>query len=304
MSNNFTIHTPDDEQALHVFHVDFDLDDSGKMSQMEKEFFNELFDNIPNFAFGEHQVRKRLNGPDNMMPIIREAMHKIYSIPEIKEANQYYLGNNNVEDKYIKRGEFGELILYHLLHEYFGAEALISKIYFKDSLSLAPHGFDAVHVDSSNKVLWIGESKLYKDGIKAIYELIKDLEEHFNTNFFSSEFTIISNRVQDDGGEVDGFIKQLIDPKTKTLDKLANIKIALFAGYSSNSIKTFNGIEQEKFIKELKIETQKLMKKLNIGKEKHPWKEHLDIYLFLLPVNNKTDFVKSLHLKLKGGQQI
>ena len=41
-------------------------------------------------------------------------------------------GPKNTEDKYLKRGEFGELMLYHLLHEYFNADALISKIYFKE----------------------------------------------------------------------------------------------------------------------------------------------------------------------------
>lgn len=303
LSNKSTIHTPNHEQSLHIFHIDYDIDDSGSMNQMGNKFYNELFNDIPNFAFGKYQVEKRLKDGDSIIPIVREAMEKIYSIPEIREAREYYTGNLDVEDKYIKRGEFGELILYHLLHEYFNADALISKIYFKDSLSLAPHGFDAVHVDSEKRSLWLGESKLYKDGNKAIYELIKDLEGHFQTDFFHSEFTIISNRVQDDDGEDDEFIKELISPETKCLDKLANIKIALFAGYSSDCINQVNPSE-DTFLEKLKIEGQKMMDILNTGKEKHPWKNHLDVYLFLLPIKNKTEFVKSLHLKLLGGQQI
>ena len=109
-----------------------------------------------------------------------KTFRKMYSIPELKEASQYYLESDFVEDKYIRRGEFGELLLYHLLHEYFNADALISKIYFKDNVGLSAHGFDAVHVDSENRILWIGESKLYSSGTSAIDELMKDLSEHFN----------------------------------------------------------------------------------------------------------------------------
>lgn len=307
MSRNFTVHTPDDDQQLHVFYIDYDLDDAGVISQMEEKFYDELFNDIPGFAFGEHQVNKRLKTPSDLIPIVREAMKKIYNIPEIIEASTYYLGANEVEDKYIKRGEFGELILYHLLHEYFGAKALISKIYFKDSLGLAAHGFDAVHVDTREKTLWIGESKLYHNGSKAIAELVKDLREHFRRDFFNSEFSIISNRVQDDNGEVDEFIKKLVDPDTKCLDKLANIKIALFAGFTSNCVNEYtlnNKDEEEIFLSNLKSEAQKLIDKLKRDHKDHPWNTHLDIYLFLFPLKDKKDFVKSLHLKLRGGQQI
>lgn len=37
--------------------------------------------------------------------------------------------------------------------------------------------------------------------------------------------------------------------------------------------------------------------------EEHPWNEHLNIFLFLFPIDNKKEFVKDLHLKLKGAQQ-
>ena len=47
----------------------------------------------------------------------REGGRLLYNIDEIKNANEYYLGQqySKEDDKYMKRGEFGELILYHLL---------------------------------------------------------------------------------------------------------------------------------------------------------------------------------------------
>lgn len=302
MTTESIVHNPYQSNNLHLFYIDFDLDDDSGLTQRKHEFYNTLFNDIPRFAFGENQLLKRKNM--DHMEIVREALQKIYNIPEIKEARKYYLEDNNVEDKYIKKGEFGELVLFHLLRKYFGADSLISKIYFKDSISMAPHGFDAVHVNSKTRTLWLGESKLYKDKNAAITELIKDLKEHFNTNFFASEFTIITNRVHDEEGNTDDFILELINPKTKILSKLANIKIALFAGYNSDSISERNNVEEEEFIEKLDIEAQTLLNKLQKGKDKHPWSNHLDIYLFLLPLNDKTEFVKDLHYKLKGGQLI
>ncbi len=120
-------------------------------------------------------------------------MKKIYSIKEIQEASREYLDSKYTEDKYIKRGEFGELLLYHILHEYFGTDTLISKIYFRDSAGGVAHGFDAVHVDPNEQIIWLGESKLYKNPDTAIHELASDVVKHFNVDFLDSEFISLIN---------------------------------------------------------------------------------------------------------------
>lgn len=298
-----TVHYPDQDNNLHVFHIDYDINDFGELEPTQEKFYDELFNDIPGFAFGKNQLLKRMN-IENIIPLTREAMKKVYDIPEIKKAREHYLSDNNIEDKYIRRGEFGELILYHLLNTYFGADALISKLYFKDSNNMAAHGFDAVHVSSDNKTLWLGESKLYKDKNSAINELINDLSDHFNRDFFESEFTIITNRVHDDTEETDEFILELINPKTTVLKKLANIKIALFAGYDSSNISDRNDLTEEEFLSKMKEESNLLLNKLKKDKSKHPWADDLDIYLFLFPLKDKFGLVKDLHYKLKGAQQI
>lgn len=288
-------------ERIHIFYIGFDLDDNGECIQTKNEFYNELFNDITSFAFGSTNVMSRIKEPQDIAKVQREALKKIYSIPEIEEARDYYLESDNVEDKYLKRGEFGELILYHLLHEYFNADALISKIYFKDSVNLAPHGFDAVHVDTDTRVLWLGESKLYMDGNKAIDALIKDLEEHFNRDFFHNEFTIIMNRVHDSKIEVDEFMQNLIDPETKILDKLVNINVALFAAFNSEAMSM---IDQSLFREKLDSEIKILRDKAYNKSRQHPWNEQLNLFLFLFPLDSKNDFVRDLHLKLKGAQQL
>lgn len=288
-------------ERLHVFYIGFDLDNSGNYFQTKSEFYNELFDDITSFAFGSKNAMSRIKTPQDIAKVQREALEKMYSIPEIKEARDYYLDSDVVEDKYLRRGEFGELVLYHFLHEYFNADALISKIYFKDSIGLAPHGFDAVHVDVDSKVLWLGESKLYRDANKAIDALIEDLHEHFNRDFFHDEFTIITNRVHDSEIEVDGFIQDLIDPETKVLDKLANINIALFAAFDSEAMSIGDRLQ---FRTKLDIEVKRLQNKAKKKSSEHPWNKHLNLYLFLFPLDSKTGFVKDLHIKLKGARNL
>lgn len=284
---------------LHIYYIDFDLLDSG-YGQVKDKFYNELFDDIPAFAFGTDVMNRKIE-EIGLVPTVREAMKKIYSIKEIQEASKEYLDSKSTEDKYIKRGEFGELLLYHLLHEYFGADALISKIYFKDSVGGVAHGFDAVHVDTSRQILWLGESKLYKNSSTAINELAKDVINHFNVNFFESEFQIITNRVHDTKINCDDYIIKLLNPETKILDKLASINICLFAGFESNNLLNFN---KHNFEETLMEEVKRLNDKMNSLLSKHPWIERLNIYLLTFPLEDKREFVSSLHQKLKGAQQI
>lgn len=284
---------------LHVYYISFDLLDNG-YGQVKDKFYNELFDDIPAFAFGTDVMNLKKN-EIGLVPTVREAMNRIYAIKEIQEASREYLDSKSTEDKYIKRGEFGELLLYHLLHEYFGADALISKIYFKDSAGSVAHGFDAVHVDTTKKIIWLGESKLYKNSSTAVRELAKDVVNHFNINFLDSEFQIITNRIHDSKIDCDDYILKLLDPETKTLDKLASIKVCLFGAFESDSLINFS---KDAFEETLEKEVKKLDKKMNSLLNQHPWINYLDIYLLAFPLDDKREFVSSLHQKLKGGQQI
>lgn len=307
MTQKYVDHLKEDNSNLHIFYIDYDLDDNNCIVPMVRNFEDELFNDIPKFAFGETQLKKRLKNSEDLIPVVREAMKKMYSIPEIQNARNFYENSSN-EDKYFKRGEFGELLLYHLLHEYFGAQSLISKIYFRDSGGLPAHGFDAVHLNIKTKELWLGEAKLYKNGTRAITALVQDLKEHFNRDFFNDEFTIITNRYQDEHDETPDFIKELISPDTKTLDRLVNINIALLAGFSSDVIANVPEDVSEEYInddlsEDLMTEAKKLKEKLNSGKSTHPWNKRLNVYLLLFPVKDKREFVRQLHEKLKGAQR-
>ncbi|MBS3737391.1 MAG: DUF1837 domain-containing protein [Psychroflexus sp.] len=154
--------------------VGFDLNDSGKKTYRLDKLIGILTDVIPEFAFGLHQGSLTEN--TKLVSKIKDAAKSIYKVNAFNEVCEIYLKNGFLDDdderKYMRRGEFGELILHLLLRDFHNTIPLISKIYFKDSYGHAVHGFDAIHIDPAEKTLWLGESKIYINGKSGIKELI------------------------------------------------------------------------------------------------------------------------------------
>ncbi|MFP9084234.1 Hachiman antiphage defense system protein HamA, partial [Enterococcus faecalis] len=67
--------------------------------------------------------------------------------------------DDKIDNKYLRRGEFGELFLHSILKYLFNTNPLIAKIHFKDSFGHAVHGFDSIHINTDSMTLWLGESK-------------------------------------------------------------------------------------------------------------------------------------------------
>ncbi|KGL39971.1 hypothetical protein BMT55_16645 [Listeria newyorkensis] len=289
------------------FHIVFDLNDNGEILQDEDGWCEEIFDEIPNFALGKAKAQEiSQNSPRKA---VKQGMKLLYKVKEVQEASIEYLGSEKAkdpEDKYLKRGEFGELILYYLLDKKLDKPQLISKIYFKDSYNSVVHGFDAVHFDRATNQLWLGESKFYKSKQSALTALSKDLSDHFNVEFFNQEFTIINNRFADLNIQND-HIKSLMDEGTRFLSRLVNINACFFALFDSSVLESFSyeeGTDEptEAFLDRLEILVKDARENFNNKIESFQNKENLKIHLFLFPVQSKYDLVKKLHEKLKKEQ--
>lgn len=288
MTKNYTEHLIKDKN-FHTFYIKFDLADDGTISQTKEEFYDELMDDLVVFAFGP-KINDINIHPKEYRKYLKKAAFKFYEVNPQKDFKRYYSN----------RGEFGELILYHLLSEYFNSEPLISKIYFKDTKNVPAHGYDSVHIDTEKKVMWLGESKLYSDYNSAFVELKDDLDKHFRIDFLNAEFETISNRL-DDLDKQPKFVQKILDENTRKLDKLVDIKVALFAGFTSSvfddyDIKTF----KDKLNKKIDIWIKNANKKFS----SHPWYNNLDIYLLMFPLDDKDKLVKRLHEKLGAAQKI
>lgn len=291
----------------YCFHIVFDIDDKGQIYQKVDEWNEEIFNEIPFFALGKKRALEISSG-SGPRKATKDGMRLLYKVKEIKEANEYFISaDEDVEDRYLKRGEFGELILYYLLERQFNKPQLISKIYFKDNPSGMVHGFDAVHYDKEKNELWIGESKFYKSLSSALRDLANDLSEHFSVDFFNSEFIIINNRLSDyyDDSEVSDEIRKLIRSGT-FIQRLSNINACFFALFDSKILDNFKFDDSSNTHSDFKDILENFVKdtrkKFDQEIKCFANKDRLKINLFLFPVKSKFDLVKKLHEKLKREQ--
>ncbi|MCU1792487.1 HamA C-terminal domain-containing protein [Pectobacterium polaris] len=294
------------ELGLRSYLVGFDINDSGVSFYRLDPLVMKILSALHEFAYGFHEG-KQTDNTETLLKLI-EASRSIYKIDEYQKVKDLYLNSgtltDDVADKYLRRGEFGELILHLILRDFHNTIPLLSKIYFKDSVGHTVHGFDAVHIDPINKTLWLGESKLYIDPRKGINELIKDVEDHFKSDYLNSEFNLISKKIRHtkNTAEQEYWIDTL-SSGGKLSDKLHKINIPLLCTYSCDTFTKFDDETSIEFSEYYKNKILMLKKHFD-DNYIHPLKGHLNIILMLFPVNNKIELVKKLHQKLSLIQQV
>jgi len=294
------------ETELSTFLVGFDIDDNGNTNYRIKPLVEKLSHVIYEFAFGFHEGEETPN--NEILSKLTEAAQSIYKIDAFQKVKDLYNNNgainDDLEDKYLRRGEFGELILHLLLRDFHNTIPLLSKIYFKDSFGHTVHGFDAIHIEKDSKTLWLGESKLYKNGKAGVKALIKDIDDHFKSDYLNSEFLIVSKKLKhfDNIPEKDYWL-DLMSKSTKLIDKLDSINIPLLCTYNSDLFQKYSDEYNQDFIKEYVAEMKELKQYFDEN-YKHPFKTKLNVILILFPVQDKVELVKGLHNKLSLIQKL
>ncbi|MGD0160180.1 MAG: DUF1837 domain-containing protein [Candidatus Bathyarchaeia archaeon] len=284
-----------------TYFVGFDSNNDGKKYYRLDELITLLTNVIPEFAF-EYYCDEKITSI-NMVEKLREAAKSIYKIKEFRDLWEIYqqggcISDESAEKEYLERGEFGELVLHLILRDFNNTVPLLSKIYFKDSYGLPPHGFDAVHIYPPEKSLWLGESKLYTNGRKGISALLKDVKDHFKRDYLQDEFAIISKRIK--------LYKEiphkeywldLMHRSKKLLDVLHSVTIPLLLTYSSQNFVKYNDEALPQFITDYQQEVNELRDYFDKHND-HPLKTNLNIILMLFPVKCKDDLVRKMHEKL------
>jgi len=295
------------ETELSTYAVGFDLNNEGEMEYRLGKLIKLLQNVIPEFAFGHH-LGDHVAIEDTIQ-LICEAANSIYKINDFEQVKKIYLDSNSflddsIEDKYLKRGEFGELILHLLLRDFYETIPLISKIYFKDSDGHTVHGFDAIHIQPETKSIWLGESKLYTCGKNGVDALVKDLEEHIEKDYLNREFALISKKLKIlDNIEEKDYWLDLLDEATSLKDKFESITIPMLCTYSSDLYETYGDDSIDGFINDYTNEVRALKKRFD-DKNNHKLKLHLNIVLMLFPVKCKNELVKGIHKKLHLMQEL
>lgn len=292
------------ETDFRTYMVGFDIDlASGKKEYRWKELVNLLQAAIPEFAFGFHEGAEV--SQEEMTHRLCEAAKAIYKIDAFSTvADLTELADDDPRKKYLSRGEFGELVLHLILRSFHQTTPLLSKIYFKDSYGTTVHGFDAVHVQSSNKTLWLGESKLYKDGKQGLKALIGDIKEHIQQDYLQAEFSLIAKKIKNDNNvsERDHWL-DLMHQHTKLSDVIESVTIPILCTYTSDNFSTFDDEKNADFVKAYEEEVRKLKEYFEKNND-HPLKTQLNIVLMLFPVKSKDELVSRMHNKLRALQTI
>lgn len=295
------------EADLKTYFVGFDINDNNERVYRWKNLINLLQNVIPEFAFGHHDGTSTDN--TKILEKLCDAAKSIYKIKEFEKVRQIYEEGESIDDddeekKYLKRGEFGELILHLLLRNFHDTIPLLSKIYFKDAYGSTVHGFDAVHIQPGTKTLWLGESKLYMSGNNGVKALIKDIKEHFKRDYLDDEFAIISRKIKPyvNIPEKDYWL-DLMDKNTKLSDVFSSVTVPLVCTYTSDNFTKYDDETLKEFIDEYEKEVRGLKRYFDQHND-HPLKTKLNIILLLFPVRSKNELVRRMHKKLHRLQVI
>lgn len=327
-----------DNATFKAFYIGFDL---GEWRLMP--FCDILLDALVDFAYGYHNGILKTYDRRKLV----EAAKSIYKIPTYKDAKWTYVDDDSVlddeklkiEEKYKKRGEFGELILHVILRDCFSTTPLLSKIFFKDTDGVTVHGFDAVHIGPelpkmTSPSLYLGESKIYyrskgNAGEFGIQDLITDIKCHFKCDFLKREFAIISKKRytyptieeyvdNNTRHEFESYLKQkehwhttlqaISEGKARFDDILPSVTIPLICTYQSKVFAECPtdthpnfAVEFENEANALKAKFDDLLQSIEIEKGE-PIKTDLNIILILIPIPSKKDLIKMLHQKLYNQQ--
>lgn len=294
-----------DENDLMSFLVKMDIDDLGQPLFPLNDLTHEVIGVIPEYVFAHYEEPNA--DQTTWVSYIAEAAHAIYKIKEFELMNKVYCSDNvnerNAAEKELEsmpfrnRGEFGEILLHMLLRDFKNTIPLISKVYFKDSSNVPAHGFDAVHISSKEKILWLGESKVYTNGKQGLDALVDDLEKHLKRDYLNAQFLLIKKNLKNNNiPQREEWIKILSEAGTLQ-EKLKIINIPMLCVYEYDIYEKFfdtTSLDASKY----HVNNIRDLKKYFDNKNKMPLSSKCNIILMLFPIKNKYEFVKKLHEKL------
>lgn len=286
--------------------INWDLTDDGRYDYMEKEFVDSVMRYLPEYAMGYDAENISIT---NIVDQVRETAKSVIQIKRINEIKQY-LETETPYDQWDKevlkiynaKGIFSELILHFLLRDMKRTLPLISKIYFKDSISVEAHGFDAVHVLDDK--LFLGEAKFYNDGKLGIKALIDDLNKHFKHDYLKEQFVIISRALIHNNQMRDEWISKLSSAK-RLEDKFNIIYIPLLCVYEDKvATEIIEKLNTKCKAESIYFSHVVKMKEFFNKNNTFPNQERIQPLLILLPVKSKDKIVSAMLSRIYNMQNI
>lgn len=150
-------------------------------------------------------------------------------------------------DRFVSKrttGEFGEIILFHLLELFEGAVQVVNKMTIKTSGEMHAHGADAIHfgLDGGLKVLYLGESKTHASFGSALSKALSSVDGYHKDGGRQFDINLVSGNLSGDiPDDAKKLIKDYLNPAKKDRSDFTECH-AVFLGYQYDSLKTLEGL--------------------------------------------------------------
>lgn len=246
----------------------------------EDALASHLMEWLPQFCLAYSELQSV--SPQRWVAKVREAAKRLYS-----------------SNEFLRRGEFGELLLHAVICEIYKSHPAISKIYYKSTANETVKGFDAVHVvegADGELELWLGEVKFYASKRQAIADIVAELKNHSTQRYLKDEFLLIRSKIDSNW------------PHKKKLDDLIREKRSLDTVFSRlvfpclitfewNDLKSHSAANQ-KYTSQFAAEVASVRDAFISAK----LDSKIRIEIIALPIRSKASLVENLHGRLKAWQ--
>jgi len=238
---------------------------------------------LPEFALTSSECAGINSG--NAVEMLRKAARLVYQ-----------------SDKFSKRGEFGELFLHAAIRQVHDSLPAISKLFYKSAVNDTVKGFDAVHVVGPPDAmeLWLGEAKFYDDDVRAVRDVVAEIEQHMVTDYLRNEFLLIGNKLDDNWPHTQQ-LKRLLAQETSLDDVFKRACIPVLLTYNSKCLSSFNEC-CVKYENAFKLELTSIHNRFSSAIQTKSLPKEVRVHLFLMPLKDKAELVKLLDGDLKRCQ--
>jgi len=226
-------------------------------------------DSLPHFGLTPKEFAK-LKANDDIGEMYRTSMSRISKA----KAN--------------KKGDYGELLLFLLLHFYYKAERFVTKVRLRSSRKDQIKGFDCAHftTDSLGNIsLWLGEVKFYKSFSAAVKDVCTEIADHIQFDYLKDEFSILCPNIEyNKNVDISESLEEVLDG-TLPLNQVP-IVIPALVTYETTAIKKFTQIDQI-FRDKMKAHFSKQIKYIE-DNSNLSLPANITVFFLLLPLEDVT----------------
>lgn len=275
---------------------DYKLDNENKLNLFSLE--------IKNTLFNMESLLDELD--DNIIPFM-------LSRKQLKDMDDKFGGKKSRQARTKFRqftsneGELGEVLLYCFLESHLNAPKILSKYELKTSTNDYIKGADGVHLlkmDDSTYQLVFGESKLYGELTKGVYDAFSSITTFLKNKNDTYEEELINSNLNKEIFDENSYevIKNILLPKRRITNNIdLDNSFAIFLGFNYELIENLKGNKaREKIKKDIEDIVMDSISSINFQLNKKNLKGY-DFYIYTMPINNIESTRKEIIKRLTNG---